>query len=599
MHDIALPGVITAETCPRDFMKTTESIPAGVLARMQSQVGPHVGSLVLIACLPAMLAILNDYWPFTSTQSAFIDPWLYPSYFLHLKAQLLAFPAGYYGDRMSDTLPGWALYHLFGPWIGNFMFKLLAIYTAAFTVYFLLHHLFGKRVAVVCGLLIGGQPYFLMAFGWDYPDGIGITYCLLSLFFVFRAARAESYRLPLFLAGVFFNCLITSQFTWVNLAWIIPLGYFLANRNERDHPLPTSLLVFSSGFLSTFILFCAIHYGLNGDWFYLANTLQYTFHVFGATQEVNWPVSSWITRATWLAHYNGLFLPGVWLLLHRSASSRERICLLLFATSYVVVWAWQLARFPFAMLWYYSSLLFPAYILGLAAVLHRPLMALGQKEYRLILAVCFLGGIILYSLASFWQRLGTAAMPYGQYYVGFTASLICLLITVPICVSKIRGLWPMIVFVLGLLILYAGMLTFPAMKGWFAGEEPNNRQGFRIVLAADAWVNRLKNDRKLLWWSDAREPRQGIIYGITSLYLWGYTMLNEQFPELTSKDLQRLSDDSTVLVLSWKPIAMDEARAAFACHGLAIASENTTSVSKGSVSLQLGLFHIVQLRPHP
>jgi hypothetical protein len=138
-------------------MKTTASVPAppigaaGVLARMRSRVGPHLGPLVLLACLPAMLAFLNDYWPFTSSQAAFIDPWLYPSYFLHLKAQLLAFPTGYYGDRLSEILPGWALYHLFGPWIGNFILKLSVIYTTAFTAYFLLHDLFGKRVALVCG----------------------------------------------------------------------------------------------------------------------------------------------------------------------------------------------------------------------------------------------------------------------------------------------------------------------------------------------------------------------------------------------------------------------------------------------------------------
>src|SRR5580692_2222508 len=43
----------------------------------------HLG---ILALLPLLLALLNDYWAFTTSQSAMIDPWLYTSYFLHLKS---------------------------------------------------------------------------------------------------------------------------------------------------------------------------------------------------------------------------------------------------------------------------------------------------------------------------------------------------------------------------------------------------------------------------------------------------------------------------------------------------------------------------------
>jgi hypothetical protein len=71
----------------------------------------HLANLGLLAILPLALVLFNDYWPYTSSYGGFIDPWLYTSYFLHLKAQLLAFPGAYYGDRLSDSLPGWAIYH--------------------------------------------------------------------------------------------------------------------------------------------------------------------------------------------------------------------------------------------------------------------------------------------------------------------------------------------------------------------------------------------------------------------------------------------------------------------------------------------------------
>src|SRR5215469_17992082 len=90
----------------------TQRDPTAVGA-IRSRIAANLGALGLLAVLPMMLAIFNDYWAFTSTQSVFIDPWLYSSYFLHLKAELLAVPTGYYGDRLSVTLPGWAIYHLF------------------------------------------------------------------------------------------------------------------------------------------------------------------------------------------------------------------------------------------------------------------------------------------------------------------------------------------------------------------------------------------------------------------------------------------------------------------------------------------------------
>src|SRR5580692_9874322 len=93
----------------------------------------HLG---ILALLPLILALFNDYWAFTSSQSAMIDPWLYTSYFLHLKSQLLAFPTAYYGDRLSSNIPGWLLYHTFGPWVGNYVLKLSTIYTAIFALYY-------------------------------------------------------------------------------------------------------------------------------------------------------------------------------------------------------------------------------------------------------------------------------------------------------------------------------------------------------------------------------------------------------------------------------------------------------------------------------
>ena len=131
--------------------------------------------LGVLAIFPLLLAWLDANWAFTSSQVGLIDPWLYTSRFLHLKAQALALPYGYYGDRISYTIPGWLLYQVFGAFTGNYVLKLLQIYLAIGGLYFLAKVLFNRRTAFLCAALMRVHPYFLMVFGWDYVSGSGIV----------------------------------------------------------------------------------------------------------------------------------------------------------------------------------------------------------------------------------------------------------------------------------------------------------------------------------------------------------------------------------------------------------------------------------------
>ncbi len=205
-----------------------------------------------------------------------IDPWLYVSYFLHLKAQLLAFPSAYYGDRLSVTLLGSAIYHVFGPLVGNYVLKLLIIYTALFSLYFSLQKLFNERTALFCASLISVQPYFLMAFGWDYVDGIGIAYYSLAFFCLVSAATSDKYRFWLLGAGMSCTCLVSSHILWLNLAWTLLLAYYLLNRLGRKHSFFESIVFMGLGAFVTFVAFCAVYRVLVGHWLYISNSLMHT-----------------------------------------------------------------------------------------------------------------------------------------------------------------------------------------------------------------------------------------------------------------------------------------------------------------------------------
>ena len=566
----------------------------------------HLANLGLLAILPLALVLFNDYWPYTSSYGGFIDPWLYTSYFLHLKAQLLAFPGAYYGDRLSDTIPGWTIYHVFGPWIGNYVFKLTVIWTASFAIYFSTCRVLSQRAALVAGLLVGAQPHFLMAFGWDYVDGIGIAYYALSMLFVFRAAQSQTYKLSMFVAGVFCNCLITSHFLWLNLAWIIPLGFVLANRIGSRHSIWKSLGMFVLGLAFACAVFSSIYHELTGYWLYLGNSIRHTLNGFGAAQQVNAPVSHWINVAFWLVHHNGLVLVAIWLMFRRKTTPTERVCLVLFIVSYAMVWGWQLVGFPFAMLLFYTSFLFPVYALGLAAILNKPLAMLSPRWYTSIVISTLAGSLILIWLAPFWNRSTNSLLVLGGNSIGawmlshqmWTLSGICICATVIVCLTRPTQAWWVGVFTLGMFSVYALQLTLGQKQGWFnnpqlgATYDFSNKQAFRVVLDADAWVSQYKGDRKLVWWVNNTEPRPGIIGGLTSLYLWGWSVLAQDLPQLSQKEMLALDARPTILVATWTPANIQKARETLATRDFSIVREHTTSVRNGNLDLHLALFEV-------
>jgi hypothetical protein len=596
----------TAVREPLDEPTVMLSEPAASQRRSIRLTEAHLANLGLLAILPLALVLFNDYWPYTSAYGGFIDPWLYTSYFLHLKAQLLAFPGAYYGDRLSDSLPGWTIYHIFGPWIGNYVFKLTVIWTASFAIYFSTCRLLSKRAALVAGLLVGAQPHFLMAFGWDYVDGIGIAYYGLSMLFAFRAAQSKAYKLSMFASGVFCNCLITSHFLWLNLAWIIPLGFLLANRIGSRHSIWKSLGMFVLGLAFAALVFAGIYHELTGYWLYLGNSIRHTLNGFGAAQKVNAPISQWIDVAFWLVHHNGLVLVAIWLIFRRMTTPPERLCLVLFTTSYVTVWGWQLVGFPFAMLLFYTSFLFPVYALGLAAILNRPLAMLNPRWYKALVISILAGSLILIWLAPFWNRSTNSLLVLNGNAVGawmlshqmWAVSGICLCATVLACLTRPKHAWLIGVFTLGMFGVYALQLTLGQKQGWFTNPHTGiasdftNKQAFRLILDADAWANQYKEDRKIVWWANNTEPRTGIIGGLTSLYLWGWSVLGQDLPRLSRQDMLALDARPTILVPTWTRENLDQARETLAKQDFSIVREHTTSLTNGNLELHLALFEV-------
>ena len=561
--------------------------------------------LAILASLPLLLVLFNDYWGFTSTQSAFIDPWLYVARFLHPKTQLMAFPTGYYGDRLSYTIPGALLYHALGPWMGNYALKLVQIYTTVFALYFLIHRLFNRRTALFCCALICVHPYFLASFGWDYVNGAGLAYCALTLMLILRAAQSPSYRLDLILAGACCVSLLTTHLLWLSLAWMFPLVFYVANRNGSKHPLAGSLIAFLFGGFAVFCFYCGIYHSITGRWFYLMNTAAGFLNAIAKpTHRLVWPVRNWISRVHWLDHYFCLLPLSLWLLARREKPVQKTIGSALFVGAFSTMWVSQWMGFGFPNAPEYASFLFPAYLMAVAALVTDRVSAISQRGYACLISVTlavgaafiFLNGR-LWALASpleSWVSARPCLEPvWGQQVL--IVSALGLLLTAFICSRLLGSGKALSLYTTGMVLVFSLQLAIGVDPGWFSGtSDYSNKQGFQMLLEGDAWIHQRRENRRLLFWYDENEPRQGIVVGLSSLFEWGYSLLNTRLPGLTADDRQKLAAQPHIVCVSWRPERLQEARSMLASSGLVLASWEETTIRSAGLQLHLGF---AQLKP--
>ncbi len=145
----------------------------------------------LILILPILVLARNTSYIYTSAGS--IDPWVYYGFMKHLGAfKGSLFPGTYYGSRLSWILPGALIHAALPPVPATYVLHLGVFFTAVFSLYWLLKEAFDRRIAILSAICLALYPYFWGAIGWDYVDGAGIAYYLLTMALVFAAAKPQT-----------------------------------------------------------------------------------------------------------------------------------------------------------------------------------------------------------------------------------------------------------------------------------------------------------------------------------------------------------------------------------------------------------------------
>ncbi|MEX0267933.1 glycosyltransferase family 39 protein [Leptolyngbyaceae cyanobacterium UHCC 1019] len=254
--------------------------------------------ILLLLLLPFLLLLINQIWIFHPNGA--IDPWIYSGYFIRLKQYLIAFPDAYYGSRLSWILPGYLAYSLFPPLVANYVLHLGFYYLATLSLYLILQPSVGRRAAFLTSISMGCYAFFLLAMGWDYVDGAGITYFLLTVLMLSWAARKERWALWMGLAGVFFGALIYTNVILLIFAPPLLIYYILTNRPHQRGKTLIKIAAFVGGILAITLVLGSISYAIGGKFFFFMPSVNFALGNAGKPNpwRIDW--REWLPEATWL-----------------------------------------------------------------------------------------------------------------------------------------------------------------------------------------------------------------------------------------------------------------------------------------------------------
>ena len=490
--------------------------------------------ILLLFLLPILLMLINQVWMFSNI---YVDPWIYFGYFIRLKQYLIAFAGFYNGTRLPWILPGYLLHSLFPPLIAHYILHLGVYYLAIFSLYLVLKPRVGKRGAFLASASMGCYSFFLQAVGWDYVDGVGIAYFLVTVLMLSWAAGKENQAIWMALSGVCFGALIYTNLAWVT--FLIPLitYYVLTNYPHRIKKTFIRIAAFIVGFLAITILLGVVNYAIVGKFLFFMPSANFVVYALGVRSPWKNDAHQWLGKPIWLV-LPLIVLTGslAMLSLSKFSKSFEEAALPLqktFVITCLIMIFVQVIGISVLQLPFYSSYLIPSMFLAIGELL-KSLTTLSKYRFA--------------SVATFSLILIVSSLITVDYLIPFVADtqviIFCLLFVAAFSFSiasscnqkKLGGVLAV------LLLTVSAIINFNAV--WNVNQGGNRLQANAStskILIDDyltvSDVQKLFRDIdptvSLFIWYPSKEPRESRAYdAIASASLWSNRLIGAGFPSL-------------------------------------------------------------------
>jgi hypothetical protein len=533
------------------------------LERLGSFLSTTRGHYILLA-LSALVVLVGErnlLYPKGGT----LDPWIYYGYFWEYPLYASRFfPDAYYGSRLPWILPGYLMIHLVPYMLGTFVFVLSVYYVAVFSFYSFMRRLFNPHIGLLAALLLGTDFYFLRAVTWYYVDGGVIVYLILTLFFLLLTCEKAGRRYP-FLAGWAATSMLLCHFLSVVLLpglflYLVYAGKTAPQWENRASGL-TGCAV--AGGVCCVGFFALVNFTVTGAFFFFMPQVRVLFDTSRISESYNLPLSYWAPIARWciipvLSILSGSILALTYARRSGAFQSVQTVALYSSLGTLLVLLPLQAAGLLYLQFSFYVTFFLPLCYLIIGGALY---LLTGGKSLAayliapfLFLAYC-LRAWTKYDIGGFFRQaqgprgwiaftLATAGgqrISAGWVYLALTiAILLTVAVLLPLTWKGWR--WRSCLFLLGL----AACSMTVGENGWYGPRsvwELRQDAYLRIRSAANGRLPRL--------WYNAKMAKLAplLIYrDLGSMYLWQYSVVNEDFPSAEKSVRPPLRGDLLVIL---------------------------------------------------
>lgn len=508
---------------------------------------------------PLILLAINDNWCYS--RNGWIDPWLYLGYKLNYPTFVSdLFSSTYYESRMTPLLVGHAAFVLLPDVLANHVNHLFWYYTAIFSIYFIVKYFADRLKALIAALCFGSHGWFAAAVGWDYPDGAGVACQFLCLAFLTSALATPTPRWRLAAAGAAAAAMTHAHLFQFFFCPIFAIYYLSLAACVQGKGLIGRVFIFAFWFgigaAAFTAVFGAISLAYGGSFLFFMPSIQ-----FGSSfsKEVNpWvvPIEVWLREGT------HLFMPLIAValsgaLLLRSFFKRDvDKVLIVFSINMIIAFLtmlfWHLNGQPVFQLIYYTSYMLPHAALFLCIVMARNRNTAVQESTRPVhasLALCVYT-IILPGICLLWWLNDTLkGQLSGILPGGMSAHVLWCLAGVALSIGFLRIIflncaWSKPIGALGC-VFAAGI-----SGSKFSLTDTSAKETFSAVVQAHRYVFQQTEDRYPLFWYSKYAPLKSEFCAIASTYLWGYSLVNEDLPEVSEKRAQGIREIHRIFVMT-------------------------------------------------
>jgi hypothetical protein len=495
--------------------------------------------LLVVLSLPWVVLRFDTTWLFAYATSSFgfIDPWVYFGFFFNLTQHIRVFKGAYFTTRLTWTVPGAVIYHLFSPMTATYVLHVALFYAATLSLYLILKITVSRRAALLATLMMAFHSYFLWSVGWSYIDGPSNTFVLLTLAALTFAARSPRAKWWLVAAGTLAAIAFYCQFFLIVFSPLVFGFYYFARREMGNRRSTSEWKPFAWGFAVVTVAFGLFNMAINGRFLFFINSVGTAAKLVINHNPYNDSTYGWLAGATWLVLPAIATIGAIVCLVRRHCIlSVPNAEFLLFWQRYLLLSVlimvfWQLVGQPVLQLFTYASYLMPGVFLALgsqiAIVTHR----IGKGA----LALLYVGVFVVGVLPLAWRIDSPLMLALKHHPILFAFAIG--VIAVAAIGGEIRYVGAMAV--LALSVSLGALNAATSTRTWSHGSLPHDEASQKYAMLAVVDSIRLTKELDptdhLYFWYDG-DARLGRLHrSVASTYLWAYRLQSETFPDFGPK----------------------------------------------------------------